>query len=447
VLLLIYRSFMAHGGRPVERPAHLSAEQRQRAQTRTKQWRALTRLSQREMARELQVGYATYRAWENGTDHYAGPTRAQTKQLNTTLRRLLGNQYADGEVFDVWGWPREQDMSYDRVVELLRSAGFDVPVPGPPANGSPPAGVFWVHRVREPNVVHGVFSLAAAAATQAGLPVHLVLDDVDLTDRRRRLDMCREFETRVRGWVAFAAGDDTKLSISLFSEVLTEDYLARRGWAAVNDYLNTQSNVLEILLASKAISPFEYSTNQEGSVLALLRNGDSLHADRLVTPLQNWLVFEAEIARMLRSSPAGGSESIITLGGGDERVLWDVWHRGCAADLASRVQHMFLKPMPMPAYRNPWQEEALFARTDRALLTNYLAYRTAHDGNSDLIEWLLRSAVRLPAELNSRFRDGLDPAIRDVDTLLRARAGELSGVAGAAATAIVEWFCGDQRGA
>jgi transcriptional regulator with XRE-family HTH domain len=445
VSLLIYRSFMAHGGRPVERPAHLSPEQRQRAQERTRQWRALTQLSQRDMAKELHVGYATYRNWENGKDRYAGPTRSQTQLLNRTLQRLLADRYLDGEAFDVWGWPREQDISYDRVVELLRSVGFDVPVPGPPASGGRPAGIFWVHKVWEPNVVHGVFSLAAAAATRAGLPVHLVLDDVDLTERERR-DKCREFETRVRGWVAFASGDDAKLSTSRFTEVLTEDYLARRGWSAVNDYLRTRSDVLEILLASKVISPLEYSTHPEESVLALLRNGDSLHADRLMTPLQNWLVFEAEIARMLGSSPVG-SDSVITLGGGDERVLWDIWQRGCADDLAMRVQHMFLKPMPMPAYRAPWQEEALSARTDRALLTHYLTYRTSHDGNSDLIEWLLWSAVRLPAELNPGFRDGLDPVLRDVDALLRASAGELSGVAGAVAKAIVEWFCGDQRGA
>jgi transcriptional regulator with XRE-family HTH domain len=447
--LLIYRCFMAQGGRPVERPAHLSPEQRLRAQERTRQWRAQTRLSQKDMAKEIHVGYATYRDWENGRDHHAGPTRPQTDLLNKALRRLLGNQYSDGEAFDIWGWPREQDMSYDQVVELLRTAGFDVPVSWPPANGRSPAGVFWVHRVREPNVVHGVFSLAAAAATRAGLPVYLVLDDVDLTDRRRRLEQCSEFESRVRGWVAFASGDDAKLSTSRFSEVLTGEYLARRGWSAVNDYLNTESNVLEILLASKAISPLLHSAHPEESVLELLRNADSLHADRLVTSLQNWLVFEAEIARILGLPSVGGSDSIITLGGGDERVLWDVWHRGCADELATRVQHMFLKPLPMPAYRAPWQEEALSARTDRALLANYITYRATQDGNCNLIEWLLRSAIRLPASLNPGFRNGLDPVLDnvDADALLRAPAAELSRVAGAVAKAVVEWFIGDQRGA
>jgi hypothetical protein len=391
------------------------------------------------MAAEIHVGYATYRLWENGRDDHAGPTRLQTDQLNRALRRLLGNQYADGGAFDVWGWPREQDMGYDRVVELLRSAGFDAP--RLQSDGRPPAQVFWAHRVREPNLVHGVFALAAAAATRAGLPVHLALDDVDLTDRRRRVEMCREFEGRVREWVAFASGNDAKLSTILFSDVLTDDYIAQRGWPAINDYLNTQSNVLEILLASKAISPPLYETNAEESVLELLRNADSLRAARLLTPLRNWLVFEADIARLLDPSSVSGSDSIVTLGGDDERILWEVWHRGCSEDLAARVQHMYLKPIPMPSYRrSPWHESALLARTDRSLLTNYLVHRTTSDGHCDLIEWLLRSAIRLPASLNPGFRDRLDPALRDVDALLRAPTSDLAGAAGPVAKAVAEWL-------
>jgi hypothetical protein len=388
------------------------------------------------MAEEIHVGYATYRLWENGRDHNAGPTRLHTDQLNKALRKLLGNEYTDGEAFDVWGWPRERDMHYDRVVELLRSAGFDVP--RPPTNGTPPpAIVFWVHRVREANLVHGVFALAAAAATRAGLSVHLLLDDVDVPDRRRRAEMCDEFESRVRGWVAFASGDDAKLTTGRFSTVLTDEYLAGRGWSAVDGYLNKDSSVLDILRASKVISPQQYDTNAEDSVLELLN--DSLRADRLLIPLQNWLVFEAEIARLLAGPSVGGSDSVVTLGGDDERVLWQVWNRGCDDILAARVQHIFLKPIPMPRNRPVWEESALLARTDRSTLTSYLTQR-ASSGNSDLIEWLLKSAIRLPAELSPGFRDGLDPALADLDALIRAPASALGPVVGAVAKAVVEWL-------
>jgi hypothetical protein len=388
------------------------------------------------MAREIGVSYAAYRTWEGGSDPHAGPTRTQTEQLDKALRRLLRDRYVDGEAFDVWGWPRQQDMSWERVDELLRATGFQVP--RLKTNGRPPAEVLWVHRVREPNLVHGVFSFAAAAVTRAGLPVHLVLDDVAEPDRRG--DQSDELESRIRTWVAFASGDDTKLTTSLFSEVLTDTYVADRGWSAINDYLNPKSRVLDFLLASKAVSPQQYSTNAQESVLELLRNADRLNSDRLLTPLRNWLVFEAEIARMLDRSTANESESVITLGGEDERTLWELWHRGCSADLATRVRHIYLRPMPIPDYRAPWQEPALTARSNRTWLTAYLTNHTVSEGNTELIEWLLRSAVRLPATLNPGFSDRLDSSLSDIAALLRAPSGELAKVAGVTAKAVVEWL-------
>ena len=253
------------------------------------------------MATEIGVSYASYRPWENGRDDHAGPTRLQAEQLDKALRRLLRSRYMDGEAFDIWGWPRQQDMSYDRVVELLRPAGFDVP--RLQANGRPPAGVIWVHRAREANLVHGVFALAAAAATRAELPVHLLLDDLSSNDRRNH-DLCDELDSRIRSWVAFASGDDAKLSTGLYSEVLTEPYLAERGWSAVTDYLNPRIGVLDFLVASKVISPLQYTINAEESVQALLRNAESLGAEKLLTPLRNWLVFR-EADRVDPRSVAG----------------------------------------------------------------------------------------------------------------------------------------------
>lgn len=428
---------MASRGRPVERPAHLSQEQRTRAQAQTQQWRQQCGLSQREMAAQIGVSYASYRPWESSRDDHAGPTRQQADQLDKALRRLLAGRYVEGEAFDIWGWPRQQDMSYDRVVELLRSAGFEVPRLQP--NGRPPAGVFWVHRANEPNLVHGVFSLAAAAATRAGLPVHLLLDDLVDSDRRAR-DLCDELESQMRTWVAFASGDDAKLSTTLYSEVLSEEYLSERGWSAINDYLNPRIGVLDFLVASKAISPQLYNINAEESVQDMLRNAESLGAERLLTPLRNWLVFEKQIGWILAQSPGGMANSVITLGGEDERKLWDAFHRGCPDALSARVRHIYLRPLPMPSYRSPWQEQALAAGTDRSRLTDYLTHRTPSE-RAHLLEWLIRSAVYLPASLNPDFRAGLDPAVQDVTALLRASASELPPETASAITkATVEWL-------
>ena len=126
--------------------------------------------------------------------------------------------------------------------------------------------------------------------------------------------------------------------------------------------------MLDFLVASKVISPLQYTINAEESVQALLRNAESLGAERLLTPLRNWLVFEKQIAWILAQSPGGMANSVITLGGEDERTLWDAFHRGCSDDLSARVRHIYLRPIPMPSYRSPWQERALSARTDRSTL-------------------------------------------------------------------------------
>ena len=421
------------GGRPVERPVHLSPDQRRRAQERTREWRQLAGRSQADMASAIGVSPATYRSWESSRDDHAGPTRLLTESLNAALRRLLGDQYADGEAFDAWGWPRDQDMSHQQVTDLLRSAGFLVPRPH--ANAPPPSQVFWPHRVREANLVHGVFSLAAAAATRAGLTVHLLLDDVGLPERRRHL--CGELESWVRTWVAFASGDDAKVTVGLFSSVLTDEHLAEHAWQALNDYLN-DNWVLKFLLASKAVSPLRFRTHSERSVLELLGDDrESLKASRLLTPLRNWIAFEAEITRLLSVPPAKGSGTVITLGGDDERDLWEMWDGGCAEGLSARVQHMYLRTMPIPGHIEAWDIRALRAGdSDRHALREYLT----SSADLDLIEWLLRSAIRLPAALNPGFSDSLDPTLLDVETILRLPAMDLSRIVAEMASAIAKWL-------
>jgi hypothetical protein len=94
----------------------------------------------------------------------------------------------------------------------------------------------------------------------------------------------------------------------------------------------------------------------------------------------------------------------------------------------------------MPSYRSPWQERALSAGTDRSTLTTFLANRTPSD-RADLLEWLLRSAIRLPASLNPGFAEGLDPVVRNVDAHLRGSVAELQPPTVAAiAKAVVEWL-------
>ena len=422
---------MAVGGRPPERPVHLTPDERLAAQRQTSQWRRETGMSQAEIARELRVSTATYRGWENGKDPHAGPTQPQAAQLDLVLQRVLRGRYASGGALREWGWAASGDITYEHLASMLRSAGFDVPN----SHAATPSTVVWVHKLHDPNLVHAVFTLAAAAATRAGLSVRLLLDDTDLAAwERTRLP--GELESRIRSWFRFAAGHEDKLSTGLYSEILTPELLAERGWRTVCQYLTSKTEMLTFLLAAKTISPTQFSSESEESVLAILRQSQSLRANSILTALENWIVFEQEIATLLDSFPLDDPVPIITLGGEDEHHLWELWHSCCADELTSRVQHIYLNPMPMPSYSAVWREPALAARATRTRLAEYLRGRMHHDRNFDAVEWIINAAVSLPAVLNEDYLAWLDPVTLAAGTLLQRPPEE---IAASVAKAVAEW--------
>jgi transcriptional regulator with XRE-family HTH domain len=425
---------MSSVGRPVERPTHLTPQQRRGAQAQTAAWRRSSGLSQKDMAKKIGVGESTYRMWETGTENYAGPTYQQAKDLNKTLLSLLGGTYSDGQALGIWGWPAEWELSFSRFTDIMRSAGLAMPHP----LATRPSAVLWVQRLREPNLVHGVLAMAAAAATRAGLSVHLLLDDIDLPQARRQV-LRDEFAFRLSCWFEFAAGNKGLLTSAVYSDILTGQVLEQRAWAAICRYLNPRSSVLEFLLASKALSPLQYNTDAYQSVLELVRQAESLKADRLITPIRNWIVFEQEISKLTNRYRAGNG-LIVTLGGEDERVLWELWHRGCAEELSERVRHIYLRPIPMPSYRVPWQEPALTTKTTRPWLTAYLRNRMAHDGNTDITEWILNAAIGLPAALNSDYRARLPASLARPAVLFSQSTDQLAEVVPALAEAVVRWL-------
>ncbi len=397
-------------------------------------WRQLSGLSQKAMAKKIGVGESTYRMWETGTEDYAGPTRQQAELLNTALLQLLGERYTDGHAFEAWGWPAGRALSFGGFTDIIQSAGLMAQH----LQADPPAAVLWVQRLREPNLVHGVLALAAAAATRAGLSVHLLLDDMNL-DIRAKKALNDEFDFYLRGWFGFAAGDKSMLTVDLYSEILTDQVLEKRGWSAVASFLNARCSVLEFLRASKAVSPLQYNVEADQSVLELVRQEESLKSNRLITPIRNWIVFDHEIARLAERKLTGRA-SIVTLGGEDERVLWELWHRGCAEEFSERVQHIYLRPVPMPRYRVPWQEPALTAKTNRTWLATYLRSRVDNDRHADLLEWILRTAVSLPAALNAEYRTRLPVGLADPEALLAGAPGQAAQVIPAIADAVVRWF-------
>jgi hypothetical protein len=121
-------------------------------------------------------------------------------------------------------------------------------------------------------------------------------------------------------------------------------------------------------------------------------------------------------------------------------VLWNMWHQCCSEEMTSRVQHIYLRPMPMRSYRAVWLEPALAARTDRPTLATYLRTRTQSDRNFDLIEWVIKAAIKLPGTLNEGFQARLEPGLSDASALLARRIEDMPATATMVAKGVIEWL-------
>jgi hypothetical protein len=389
------------------------------------------------MALLLGVHLNTYRSWETGTGERDGPTHDAALRLDRILKARLGDAYEAGDVLRVWGWPLEAELNFEELQRTLRDAGFHfVDVEW----RTPPGMVLWVHRLRDPNIVHGVFALAAAACTRAGLDVRLLLDDTHVANRIHHRDQQRAtLESCIKRWFAFAQGDIDRLSSALYSEIVAEHAAAERAWWSVNDYLNADgNNLVDYLVASKAISPTQYEDNPDAGLAPLVHQNPPIGTKLLLTPLWNWVVFEIEIRRLLRAgTDDDDGAAIVTLGGEDERILWDMWHNGCADEIGTRVKHIYLRTMPVPS--QPWNLRPLALPVARRELINFLRSRT-QDGDSDLITWFQAAAVALPAALNEEFKQMLPPYLTTPTTFRRVdREGQLPLIEGIT-SAVERWF-------
>jgi DNA-binding transcriptional regulator YiaG len=423
--------------RPRSRPSALTPEERLRAQQATIAWREQAALTSKQIALRLRIGYSTYRSWEVGRGPRDGPTRGAAAELDRLLQHLLGEKYHPGDVLRVWGWSVKQQLDLETLKGILHDAGvvFD------PPNLENPSAVLWCHTLRRPNLVHAVFSLVAAACARDGLTVRLLIDDTAFHPGRiRSRDQMRsELESAVQGWFRFARGDLDSLSSSLYSEMVHGDSAEARAWQAVNQYLQAdQSQVIDYLLASRAIDPARYAEDREAAIATLMQDNPTIKTRCLLTPLWNWVVLE-EAVRQLAGQDKGNS-NILTLGGMDERIVWNLWHAGCSDEIGSRVRHLYLRVLPLPRYRRAWDEPVLDPRTTTARdLANFLRH-CSQGGDLELLYWFQAGAVVLPATLNDGFGASVPRELLDGDAFRMALRESLAHTISEIAKVVHSWF-------
>lgn len=163
--------------------------------------------------------------------------------------------------------------------------------------------VYWPVRLRKPTPIHATQSFAAAGLQKQGYEIHLWLDDLGNTKVYRY-----EFEHKIREWFQRAGGVFPSVIVKTFSSVKENPF----SWTMVQKWLaESNYSTPKVLKISKIIKSIE-------SEASIVEGINKYKPRRLMTPAMVW-------ACLLTMHNEFGESPIITLGGNDEKELWNAW--------------------------------------------------------------------------------------------------------------------------
>lgn len=253
--------------------------------------------------------------------------------------------------------------------------------------------VYWPVRLRRPTPIHAVQAFTAAGLQRLGAEVVLWLDDLGNIETTIPL-----FGNTVKQWFNNVSGDFSKVKLRSFSEIITSDR-GGKAWELLQSWLSDAKYHIEDILAISKLWP------RDGDLTAFTELLGR-KSRRILTPAAVWTC-------LFQTHVENPNCQILTLGGYDERALWEAW-RDCAKTPLP-VSHLFVPAMTEPDKIN--REQAVHmarARTNliwdskddirRALDDASTRSGSLSDGR--LIPWSLQGCVQLP-----RFLGSLPPPI------------------------------------
>lgn len=292
-----------------------------------------------------------------------------------------------GPPWAYWEAPRRARLeSFDDFMQVLRVAGFgsdDLPK-------QTPSTVIWTHRLRQPHLVHAVFSLAASAALRVGLRVQLVVDDSPPLDGDPDA-LYERFLAAVDSWTRRGGATDE------VEKLKYTDVLRSAGAKAMFDelerYLPTSLSLRDYLNIAK-IHPV-HAARDHMAIPAGVRTSV------LLGPLRSWAVQDELIGRLLNGR---NPSTAITLGGIDESIMWNRWRASASPEARAAVGHIYLEKMPVDG--RPWDLEGMRWQGPRPqqLKTELVAAAKKVKRRGDhtsLFEWLFKSTIGLPSDLGA----------------------------------------------
>jgi calcineurin-like phosphoesterase family protein len=250
---------------------------------------------------------------------------------------------------------------------------------------SKPATVYWPVRLRPPTPIHAVQAFAAAGLQKLGTRVVLWVDDLGTNYPVIQLS------SRVRELFSKVGGNANELEIRMFSDVLLNKP-REDAWTVVQTWLGKDVHNLADVLSITKLWP-------EGDTMSQLRQAfEDRNPRRLLNPACVWTC-------LLIQQLADASAGVITLGGHDERPLWQAW-RNSTDENVGGVGHLYIPTLRQDTRTVHMEKTNLnwAGKTDiREALTRHISNNPSPGALSApdaLIPWCLGGCVFLPGQIS-----------------------------------------------
>jgi hypothetical protein len=183
--------------------------------------------------------------------------------------------------------------------------------------------------LRQPTPIHAAQCFVAAGLQKFGCSISLWIDDLG-----RKEYSTETFINRLKSWYGKAGGDLESLKISKFSEILnSEKKHVEPAWQMLQKWLGTMAYYTDHILKVSKIWPVAENQILEDPE-KVLGEFSKRRPCRLMTPSMVWTCLN-----VLSNDHSG--VPFLTLGGYDEKSLWDAW-RTCCELPKIQVGHLYI---------------------------------------------------------------------------------------------------------
>ena len=256
-----------------------------------------------------------------------------------------------------------------------------------------PELLYWPVQLRQTNLIHTVQALVAASLSASGMRVVLCVDD--LNPPAHATAFRENLIGDIRRWFGLITGarPPEVVPLSEFHEpgrvadrLLDPAQLLRptNTWAVEREYYRVH-NLYDVLQAIKAI-PDANGAEPDAHAAAVAARLGTTRAERLLSPPAIW----AHLHHILLTQ---APETVVTLGGDDEALMWKLWQ----AVWPEPVRHLY-----NPRLSHVRHDADLLTASSFVEVRDRLERTCEHpawDAEGRYLHWLVHNALLLPADL------------------------------------------------